>query len=78
MQFENKIGEKIIYTNGSFSRKIIWFRGCNKDLAQEYRKNKAIVKFINGLGGKEIEVRVDESRTTAFQPWFQDYSLRGL
>lgn len=62
MQSENKIGEKTIYTNGSFSRKIIWFKGCDGRLAQEYRKRGARVKFINGYSGEKTEVRVDEIR----------------
>lgn len=60
MQFGDKMGEKIIYTNGSFTKKLIWFSGWDKKLAQEYRKKRVKVKFIHGLSGKETEVLVEE------------------
>lgn len=62
MQFGDKIGEKIIYVNGSFRRKLIWFSGWNQQLAEEYGKKEAVVRFINGFSGKEMEVIVEEIR----------------
>jgi hypothetical protein len=65
MQSENKLSEETLYTNGSFSRKVLWFSGWDQMLAREYIKNGATVKFINGLSGNEIEVTVEEIKPIA-------------
>ncbi|MEK7151174.1 MAG: hypothetical protein AAB784_00465 [Patescibacteria group bacterium] len=55
-----QVGEKIIYTEGCFTKKIKWFKGWNRKLAQEYIKRGASVKFVHGLTGKETMVTIDE------------------
>lgn len=62
MQFGDKIGERVIYKSGAFTRKLMWFSGWDRKLAQEYRTKRAVVKFINGYTGQETQVTVDEIR----------------